>query len=85
MPQIYEMFRGTITPEAMVAAAGTETRAQFYAQLYAGLYFDAIGDQRRALEHMRAAAGDRFASAGGYMHAVAAVHLGVLQRAGQAR
>ena len=46
MREIYEMFRGTITPEAMVAAAGTETRAQFYAQLYAGLYFEALGNQR---------------------------------------
>lgn len=80
MREIYEMFRGELAPEAVVEAAGTRPSAQFYAQLYVGLYFEAVGDDRRALEHITAAAADRFAVAGGYMHTVAEVHLGILRR-----
>jgi lipoprotein NlpI len=80
MRQVYEMFRGTLTPEAVLKAAGPRPSAQFYAQLYLGLYFEALGDDRRAFEHITAAAADRFAAAGGYMHTVAKVHLGVLKQ-----
>ncbi len=80
MRQIYEMFRGTLSPEQMLQAAGSQATGQFYAQLYAGLYFEAQRDDRRALEHIMAAAADRYADAGGYMHTVARVHLGILQR-----
>lgn len=80
MRQVYEMFRGAATPEDVLRAAGAQPSAQFYAQLYLGLYFEAIGDARRALEHITAGAADRYASAGGYMHMVARVHLGLLQR-----
>jgi lipoprotein NlpI len=75
MRQIYEMFRGTSKPEDVLAAAGAQPLAQFYARLYAGLYFEAVGDGRRALEHITVAAADRYADAGGYMHTVAKVHL----------
>ena len=80
MRQIYEMFRGALTPGQVLEAAGSQAAAQFYAQLYVGLYFEAIRDDRRALEHITAAAADRYAAAGGYMHTVAKVHLGILQR-----
>jgi hypothetical protein len=43
------------------------------------LYFEATGDGKRALEHIRVAAEDRYA-VGGYMHGVARVHLASLQR-----
>lgn len=82
MRQVYEMFRGALTPAQVLEAAGTQPSAQFYAQLYVGLYFEAQGDARRALEHITAAAADRYADAGGYMHTVAKVHLGML-RAGR--
>ena len=82
MRQIYEMFRGALSPEQVLQAAGSQPAAQFYAQLYVGLYFEALRDDRRALEHIMAAAADRFADAGGYMHTVAKVHLGILQRRG---
>jgi lipoprotein NlpI len=86
MRQVYDLFRGTLTPEAVLKAAGSQPSAQFYAQLYLGLYFEAIGDNRRALEHITNAAADRFAAAGGYMHTVARVHLGILkQRSARAR
>lgn len=79
MRQIYLMFRGTMPPEEVLRAAGTQPRAQFYARLYIGLYFEALGDARRALEHLTFAAADRYADAGGYMHTVAKVHLRVRQ------
>ena len=80
MRQVYDLFRGVLTPEAVLKAAGSQPSAQFYAQLYLGLYFEALGDDRRALEHITAAAADRFAAAGGYMHMVAKVHLGILKQ-----
>ena len=80
MRQVYEMFRGTATPEQVMAAAGTRPDGEFYGHLYLGLYFEALGDKTRALEHIRAAAADRYASVGGYMYMVARVHLGILQR-----
>jgi lipoprotein NlpI len=80
MRQVYEMFRGTMSPEMVVSAAGTRDSGQFYAHLYVGLYFDALRDTRRALEHITIAAADRYADTGGYMHTVAKVHLGVLRQ-----
>jgi lipoprotein NlpI len=79
MRQVYELFRGAMTPDEVLGAAGRQPAAQFYAQLYLGLYFEAIGDNRRALEHIRSAADARYASAGDYMHMVARVHLKLLQ------
>src|SRR5687767_1991814 len=75
MRQVYELFRGDLKPEQVLAAAGSQASAQFFAQLYLGLYYEAQGDARRAREHMTAAAADRFAAAGGYMHTVARIHL----------
>lgn len=79
MRQVYELFRGAMTPEDVLRAAGTRPDGQFYAQLYLGLYFEAIGDQTRALQHLKAAAADRYAPAGDYMHMVARVHLKLLE------
>ena len=79
MRQVYDMFRGTLTPDRVLEAAGSQASAQFYAQLYVGLYFEALGQDAQALQHITAAADDRFARAGGYMHTVARVHLGILQ------
>lgn len=79
MRQVYELFRGTLTPADVLRAAGAQPGAQFYGHLYLGLYFEALGDAARALEHITAAAADRFASAGDYMHMVARVHLKLLQ------
>jgi lipoprotein NlpI len=75
MREIYDMFRGTRSPEEVVASAGRQPESQFYAHLYLGLYFDVIGNARRALEHIRIAAEERYATVGGYMHIVARVHL----------
>src|SRR5215831_17859694 len=48
MREIYQMFKGEIRPEQMLASAGTTQEAQFYAHLYAGLYFEATGNRDRA-------------------------------------
>lgn len=82
MRQIYEMFRGAMKPEEVLTAAGSQPGAQFYARLYLGLYYEALGDPAHALEHITAAADPRYARAGGYMHSVARVHLAALQRRG---
>jgi lipoprotein NlpI len=80
MRQVYEMFRGAMTPEMVLKTAGARDAARFYAELYVGLYYEAVGDSRRALEHITLAAADRYAAAGGYMHTVARVHLGILRQ-----
>jgi lipoprotein NlpI len=79
MTQIYEMFQGKRKPEDVLAAAGTRPLGQFYAQLYVGLYHEATGNKRLALQHITNAAADRFAAPGLYMHMVAKIHLGILQ------
>ena len=80
MREIYQMLRGALTPEQVLAAAGGQLESEFYAHLYLGLYFEALGNSGRALEHITAAAADRYAAAGGFMHTVARVHLELLRK-----
>lgn len=67
MRQIYEMFAGRLMPKDVLAAAPdgeaqvdvsrAERRARrFYAHLYIGLYYEALGDEKQSLEHVRRAA-----------------------------
>jgi hypothetical protein len=74
MREVYEMFKGSTTPDAVLKAAGTRPQARFYAHLYIGLYSEATGDAARAREHIELAAQPQFEDAGGYMHMVAVVH-----------
>ena len=74
MRQVYEMFRGTLSPDRVLAAAGSRPSGEFFAHLYVGLYYEAQRD-KRALEHITVAAQERFATTGGYMHMVARIHL----------
>jgi lipoprotein NlpI len=78
MREIYEMFRGTMQPDEVLTAAGNQPGAQFYAHLYLGLYFEALGNKQQALQHITIAASERYRM-GGYMHGVARVHLAILQ------
>lgn len=73
MSQVYRMLRGELTVEQVLKAGGTQPEGQFYAELYSGLYLEALGDAERALKHIRNAAADRY-SGSGYMHDVARVH-----------
>ena len=82
MREIYRMFQGDLTPAGVLAAAGSQPEAVFYANLYVGLYYEAIGDRARALGYMRMAANEKY-SMGGYMHRVAGVHLQVSQPASE--
>lgn len=75
MREIYDMFRGALTPEQVLAAGGTRPGSQFYANLYVGLYYEALGDRRRAREHLTAAASDQYRQVGGYMQTVARIHV----------
>lgn len=80
MREIYQMFRGTLTPDEVLTAAGAQPNARFYANLYLGLYFEALGNKARALDYITAAADTRYAPVGGYMYTVARIHLDILQR-----
>ncbi|MGB7219917.1 MAG: tetratricopeptide repeat protein [Vicinamibacterales bacterium] len=77
MGQIYRMFAGTLTPDAVLTTARSQRSqtAEFYARLYIGLYFDALGDKARAREEIGLAAADQYVQAGGYMNRVARVHM----------
>jgi lipoprotein NlpI len=80
MREVYQMLQGTLSAERVLAAGDRGVESAFYARLYVGLYYDALGQEADALTHIRAAAADRYAEAGGYMHMVARVHLAALER-----
>lgn len=88
MMQVYELFSGRIKPADVLAAVKTGEPAVeelkhrlFYAHLYLGLYYDSLGDKKRALEHMTQAADEYKISH--YMGDVARVHRDILQKAPQ--
>ena len=78
MAQVHQLFAGKIRPEGVIAAAQSapqKTRAGeplFYAHLYLGLYFEALGDEKRAREYILKAATQ--AKDNGYMGDVARIH-----------
>jgi len=74
MREVYEMFKGTMTPDAVLTAAGQSLSARFYAELYVGLYYEATGNKTQGLAHLKMAASDQFARGGGYWHRVAMLH-----------
>ena len=57
MKEVYALYRGKGTVDEVLAAAGSATAnarvdALFYAHLYLGLYFDALGNSAKAREHI---------------------------------
>ncbi len=79
MMQIHALFAGKAkTDDVLKAASAGEPgrpegqRAKFYAYLYLGLYFEAVGDETKALEHITKAV--QYGAAD-YMSDVARVHL----------
>ena len=74
MREVYEMFKGTMTPEAVLASGTQSTSGRFFAELYVGLYYEATGNKAAGLTHLKAAASAQYANAGGYMHRVAMLH-----------
>ncbi|HYO83745.1 MAG TPA: hypothetical protein VES20_20250 [Bryobacteraceae bacterium] len=77
MREIYAMFRGELSPDAVEKAAGSDATALFYAHLYIGLYNEALGRPEQSMKQIRLAAQPKYAERGGYMHDVALVHLRV--------
>ena len=77
MREVYRMFKGELTAEEVKAAAKGNAEASFYADLYVGLYCEALGKAGCAREHIEAAAR---AEEGGYMHMVAEVHARLLAK-----
>jgi len=85
MMQVYDLYRGKLKPEDVLAAAeaGNATEEQknhrlFYAHLYLGIYQDLAGDKKKALEHLTLAAGKYRISH--YMGDVAQVHADLLAK-----
>jgi len=79
MMEVHALFAGKIKPEVVLKAAGVDgpptlqlNRQLFYAHLYLGLYFEAIGDGKQAREHITKAAGQYRTD--DYMGDVARVH-----------
>lgn len=84
MAQVHQLFAGKAKPEDVLAAAKAapaETRAgepMFYAHLYLGIYFEAIGDAKQARDYIFKAA--ERADQNGYMGDVARVHAEILRK-----
>jgi lipoprotein NlpI len=74
MREVYEMFKGAMPPDAVLKAAGQSSSARFFAELYVGLYYEATGNKTAGITHLKAAASEQYANAGGYMHRVATLH-----------
>jgi lipoprotein NlpI len=85
MMQVYELFAGKLKPDDVLKAArlgdppARELNARlFYAHLYLGLYAEAAGDKKTALEHLTEAADKH--KIGHYMWDVARVHMELLKK-----
>jgi lipoprotein NlpI len=83
MMVVYDLFASKAKPEDVLAAVekgkpdGQELKnRQFYANLYLGLYYDSVGDKKKAKEHLEKAGADE--KIGGYMGDVARVHVKLL-------
>lgn len=79
MTEVFELFAGKGTPEAVLKAAeagqpspGDLKQRFFYAHLYLGLYYEAAGDTAKAKEHILKASGPYLVPH--YMGDVAKVH-----------
>ncbi len=73
MREVYELYRGALSPEQVLAATN-DSLSRFYGHLYVGLWYEAQGDEDEASAHLTEAAGDEYARPGLYMHMVARVH-----------
>jgi lipoprotein NlpI len=83
MMEVYGLFAGKLKPEDVLAAAKKAKSSValeqqlFYAHLYLGLYYDATGEPRKALEQMELAVDHRV---GHYMWEVARIHRDLLKK-----
>jgi lipoprotein NlpI len=86
--EVYALFAGKAKPEDVLSAAKKTTKGArpevkkeqlFYGYLYLGLYYEVLGNQKLAREHMQKAAKDYLI--GHYMGDVARVHLALMEKA----
>jgi len=84
MMQVYSLYAGKARPDDVLSAvrAGDPSPEElnqrlFYAELYLGLYYDAVGDPQQARKHIDAAVEHKI---GHYMWDVARVHAELLQK-----
>jgi lipoprotein NlpI len=84
MMEVYALYAGDVQPQDVLSAARAGdppaealNRRLFYAHLYLGLYYEAAGDEKRALEHIGRAADEHRISH--YMGDVAVVHARLLR------
>jgi tetratricopeptide (TPR) repeat protein len=81
MAQIQQLFAGDATPDEVLhvgeEAGGT---GQFYAELYVGLYYEALGQLEESLR-LITSAGENQAAKNNYMGDVARVHVALRQNA----
>jgi len=86
--EVYALFAGKAKPEDVLSAAKKTARGAkpevkkeqlFYAHLYLGLYYEVLGNQKLAREHIQKAAKDYLI--GHYMGDVARVHLALMEKA----
>ena len=84
MAQVHQLFAGKAKPEDVLAAAkaapaeGRSGEPLFYANLYLGIYFEAIGDAKQARDYIFKAA--ERANQNGYMGDVARIHAEILRK-----
>ena len=91
MMQVFEMYRGTIQPAAVLTAVHADKPTGdvlagrlFYAHLYLGLYYEAVGKQKEAQKYIALAAQDKLKTnprINVYMWDVARIHFEQLEKA----
>jgi lipoprotein NlpI len=79
MKELHDLFDGTGSVEAVIAAPGKSPRpelralGELYARLYLGLYYEVMGDSSKSVSWLKKSV--EVAQVGGYMGDVARVHL----------
>jgi lipoprotein NlpI len=88
MMKVLDMYAGRATPEAVLARANEGNppahilkNQLFYAHLYIGLYYEALGKKQGTAKHVRLAATEYFSPH--YMGDVARVHWEILKKKAQ--
>lgn len=84
--EIYEMIRGRLSPDALIALAETSVPiVRFYGHFYVGYYLEATGHPAAARPHFAAAASPELTADAGFLAVVARVHLSRLGDVANAR
>ncbi|HZZ77499.1 MAG TPA: tetratricopeptide repeat protein [Gemmataceae bacterium] len=77
MRQVYDLYKGDLKPEDVMKVAKANNEL-FYAHLYIGIYYDLLGDKKKAFDHLNQAT-ERY-RINHYMWDVARVHRDLLAK-----